>query len=482
MRASGAENSLIYEWLALLRRHYRIFNVDNSHRCHALATHEQRLLTPEEEELRARKRARQGLETGPAPGDNIVQPFVWAPQFYGCTVCGRYHICRRDERECEVVWNESDQQLTCLHSHQLLRQATSYVVGNFEGEVQFEHEHDRQDDDRKRRKREPSSERSRYVFKPPNALYTNSRARQPHSESEVLENLERVEARDDAQREQRRRQKLELAEAHETGVDEAAVVETMVVEQSNTARLKNMHDNYAYWNAYFGFLLDSPPECREPSVTTGDESLETVVTNEVQWPDPASLWRPHVIQPQRTITLSAEARTTVEHTAYEVVCRLMKAQHRSLGRKQPTTIDALNRRIVESLLPVLENIIALCQHQHQQASAIVSEMTLRNWCIALLLFNLCEPFFDINSHGHRIEVWHRQAWLAALQESGVTESLFAPRRRKNQRTKTKQLAHTHYDQTQIKAAQSQIERLLSGYRGHGLWLRDFVLKSDERRM
>ncbi len=412
-----------------------------------------------------RKRARQqGVSAAGTTHSNIVQPFVWAPQFYGCVVCGRYHICRRDERECEVVQCETE--LTCLHSRQVLRQV--YALASFDDEQQFDREHC--DGDAEPRL---ASGRTRRVFRAATGLYSNSRMQQPLCELEALEALEKREARDEERREtQRQRDKQSRVYCQAGGGDDEAeegvVVEMMQVEQSNEARLKNWHDNRAYWNEYFGFLLETPappPSNNNSNDGTHERSAPPAL---VVFPDPASLMRPLELQ-ARQFGLGTETGALVDDTVYEIVGRLMKAQHRALGRKQPPQTDALNRQIVAALLRPIQQIVALCLHASPQ-------MGVRNACIALLLIGLAESHYDTDSYRQRIEVWHRQPWLAHLRESGVTETLFAPPRRRNHRPVESVKKKLRYDQTQIKAAWGQVERALAHYSGHGLWLRSIVLK------
>jgi hypothetical protein len=58
----------------------------------------------------------------------IVQPFPqYAPHFYGCTICGQYHLCHLHELSCVVVSDPVSQRMTCLYSGQLLRQSEALV-------------------------------------------------------------------------------------------------------------------------------------------------------------------------------------------------------------------------------------------------------------------------------------------------------------------------------------------------------------------
>lgn len=456
MRVSCAENSLIFEWLALIRRQYRLYNVDNTHQCHSTATHALNLQTPEEEELYVRKRAR--LMPGVQPmvsHKTIIQPFEWAPHFYGCIVCGRYHICHRNERECEVILNPVDQQLTCRHSHQVLREATSYEVGNYEGEVQFEQESHQVD----REIRMGNGGRTRREFRAAPRLYTNTRMKQPLCELEALEQLEKREVREEERRDVYRAKEKsgnyhyvqEEMEAEEVDNDNE-----MQVEENHQLKVRNWHDNRLYWNHYFEFLLEGP--VLTPTTITVSK---VVIPIKIQ---------PLELAPCHTLTLDSESLQVISDTIEEVVTRLMKAQHRALKRVQPLHIDALNRQIGASLLQPVQRILTLSRHTVPPGGSSV-----RNACIALLLLGLTESFYGADSYRQRIEIWHRHPWLATLRTDGVTDQLFAPQRRKNHKPMDSVKKKQRYDAGLIKQAWSQTEQSLALYRhSHSLWMRRFV--------
>src|SRR5271170_2570211 len=77
---------VIQRWLALLQRERRLYNVDNHHQC---------------------------LNVEPPC---IVRPFAWAPNFYGCPLCGQYHLCYLQHRECAGVVDPLSNTLTCQYS------------------------------------------------------------------------------------------------------------------------------------------------------------------------------------------------------------------------------------------------------------------------------------------------------------------------------------------------------------------------------
>lgn len=97
---SETEKLLIRRWLLWMQTDRKLYNVNNRHQC-----------------LRE-----------PLRHLYIVQPFPqYAPHFYGCTVCGQYHLCHLHELSCVVVSDSVSQRMTCLYSGQLLRQSEALV-------------------------------------------------------------------------------------------------------------------------------------------------------------------------------------------------------------------------------------------------------------------------------------------------------------------------------------------------------------------
>ena len=97
---SETEKLLIRRWLLWMQTERKLYNVNNRHQC-----------------LRE-----------PLHHLYIVQPFPqYAPHFYGCTICGQYHLCHLHELSCVIVTDPVAQRMTCLYSGQLLRQSEALV-------------------------------------------------------------------------------------------------------------------------------------------------------------------------------------------------------------------------------------------------------------------------------------------------------------------------------------------------------------------
>jgi hypothetical protein len=108
------EQILIFKWLQSVRYHRDIYIVDNKHACHT------------------NKNRRRFWEDGKEK-KNIVRPFFPFP-FYGCMVCGKYHICRGRERECTCIETDDDMSLVCIYSGLEISKA-NFTIGKFEDEI-----------------------------------------------------------------------------------------------------------------------------------------------------------------------------------------------------------------------------------------------------------------------------------------------------------------------------------------------------------
>lgn len=101
---SASEEMQIFRWFQLLQENYRIYNVSNYHDC---------IRCDREEKEQAHLNHSQ-------PKPIIVQPFSSIDNFYGCVVCGKYHICQLKREGCPLVIDNHDKQKACAYSGKLL--------------------------------------------------------------------------------------------------------------------------------------------------------------------------------------------------------------------------------------------------------------------------------------------------------------------------------------------------------------------------
>lgn len=98
------EEMQIFRWLQLLQVHYQVFNVRNYHDC---------LNDDRYEKEYARLHQCQAKPV-------VVQPFASISNFYGCVVCGKYHICELKRETCPLIVDRVDKQKACAYSGKML--------------------------------------------------------------------------------------------------------------------------------------------------------------------------------------------------------------------------------------------------------------------------------------------------------------------------------------------------------------------------
>jgi hypothetical protein len=103
---------LVRLWRLYIEKHFFLYNVVNGHQCFA--------------------------------GENrthVIQPFEGVEYFYGCTQCGKCHICYNEGQTCDSVDRTLDTTTcteTCNYSGQAVRNRTNESMGNYADEMRFE--------------------------------------------------------------------------------------------------------------------------------------------------------------------------------------------------------------------------------------------------------------------------------------------------------------------------------------------------------
>lgn len=344
MRESSTENRLVYQWLALMERQ-GVYNVDNKHQCH-----------------RANPRA-------------IVQPFVWAPHFYGCLYCGRYHLCRLRVAECEVRAAE-DGQLTCLHSWRLVKDPQSMLAdGSHEQRQQLGENTEAS---------MHATQQSRRVVGARRQQYSNSEQWQPHDPASVRDWSDEWQPSDTSTK--------------------SAKSATLAAEEVQNAvvNAKNEHAADAYWREYYRFLeplvpvLPPPPRvmmARQQSTQSAQQPQPTQRPQRVHW------------------TWDVETRDAVTHTLHEQLTRVLRQRARQCQTRLSRDAPQLVARLVQQLQQPFCNLLLLVQNAPSVTQRIVPSQL-----VPALLHRLCQAFVARDLADRPVSVWRPPQWLRQARD------------------------------------------------------------------
>jgi hypothetical protein len=117
-----SEERLIFCWIQLLEKKYQIYNVANRHDCHRV-----------HETLLANRQCEDDIGC-------IIQPFPSFSHFYGCMICGKYHLCQQRRESCHIASDKHDKQKVCRYSGKVLLVQDNLEVPNFLEERRTERE------------------------------------------------------------------------------------------------------------------------------------------------------------------------------------------------------------------------------------------------------------------------------------------------------------------------------------------------------
>jgi hypothetical protein len=190
------EKLMIHEWLHILQRDYRVFNIDTRHQC--LANNNR---------------------------STIVRILPGVSHFYGCFICGQFHLCRLTERcGCVIHTDAVSQRLTCLYSGLLMKESVAYddKTVNQSNETTI-----------------ASSVKSYATFGEKKLLYTNIQAPK-------IEEIEESEHSEQYHSDSKSESDVEEEEEQEQEEEEL-----MKIDQVETKRQFN---NRAYWDEYYKYL------------------------------------------------------------------------------------------------------------------------------------------------------------------------------------------------------------------------------------
>ena len=441
-----------------MQREKKLYNVDNRHQC-----------------LRDRG------------GAAIVRFFQYAPHFYGCTLCGQYHICHLCEKTCVVVTDAVSQRLTCQYSGQLLHQSEALVPNVY----------DEGNDDAPL----ASTTQSHGLVGGDGMCYTNmgrnKRARHnPRQEVLVTTVTKTVYqpqasppsvaiAADDLM--------LSNTAPEETGYesenDEGGDHDHAGAENNN----KTYHSNYAYWNGYFAYLTNGGGGGGGAEETATQLHIEKEIDTEcvsvvkresgaTQQP-PTSVFRTDIVTP----LVTAEIDETVE-SLVRLLLRTQKKSWKPTRPVVPLEQSRVENRMVAQLQclartlallvynsPVLQTIHTdQRKARNHRAQVFAPEQVIppRNLCVALLFSLLTEAYCDRDHCDQTVLWWSANPWLAHLARSGVIERVLAEADRRVPRR------HALFgDRERMATTVIDVKDALAHYQGHAFWVRNFILSN-----
>lgn len=123
-KKSESEQRQVFRWFQLIEKHCLLYNVSNGHDC---------IRADREEKELARLARRE-------PHPIVVQPFPSVSTFFGCLVCGKYHLCRSTRESCVIICDSVDKRQSCAYSGNILPVQDNLVVANFDEDRRTETE------------------------------------------------------------------------------------------------------------------------------------------------------------------------------------------------------------------------------------------------------------------------------------------------------------------------------------------------------
>ncbi len=118
------EKDILLRWIHLLANKYQIYNVDNKHQCFGSSSNNINI-SNNNQTLSIMSDSRRKIDEipeGHCRPAYIITPFSTVPNFFGCTICGKYHFCHADRKTCEIISSEVDKMELCRYSGKVLIQ------------------------------------------------------------------------------------------------------------------------------------------------------------------------------------------------------------------------------------------------------------------------------------------------------------------------------------------------------------------------
>ena len=421
---------LIRRWLALLQKHYRLYNIDYSHQC----------LT--------------GIS------QSIVRAFRGIDNFFGCVQCGQYHICQQSPNSCYVVNDHQQQRLFCLFSGQLLENCENFETRPVS--MQKDNSIPLQEDEK-----HYNTGTSFRTFGEQSSLYTNIKGgghkrRKEGGEAEEAEwqHISKKQHREESVDKTKQKTDRVDEEAEELAAEEEEESEEeddwcnysfMGSEENNfLSRRTNDDYNYQYWSNYYSFLYEKRifPKTTESRIMRAPSRPKQAAFNY------------HIMGANGT-EIEKECNTLLERL-------LLLSENNSEKKEQIFLL------LCDYFVPLIKNFYLLI-HNSPVIRGVALEkrltkagkeplvMTAKQVTEAVILHLLTESYQAEDTSKNKIQLWVRNPWVVYLNEKGHIAQYYTKYLNKNGNT-IERAMHTKND----------IKECLSFYFIHCYWLQKFI--------
>lgn len=427
---SESEKLLISQWLCLLQKHYRLYNIDYSHQC--LFQYNNR-------------------------SKSVIRVFQGIDYFFGCIQCGQYHICRRSLTGCYVTSNHQQQRLFCLYSGQLIEDCENYE----KQPVSFHKDNTRPLESSDR---DYNTGISLYINGEPSQPYTNMKTSSKFSNKQPREETEWSHPAPAPQGEKKEKRKkpdgeegdLLREDFHHDDEENDDFLSVNGCDEDYYHQKKRLKrdQNYQYWNQYYSFLWEkrifaSPPP---PSIPIPVPQAQATILKKkffdynINQKDP-------------------EGGKEIENQCHILIERLLL-----LTSPKSENKEELFLLLLDYFTPLVKNLYLLVHNSsliegvakdRRNAKTIV--MNPKQITEVVLLHLLTEPCDAEDLCHYKIRLWVGNPWLTHLMRTGIVKEYYTRYLNKN--------GNTIKRATNLK---NDLRECLSVYFIHTYWLKDFI--------
>jgi hypothetical protein len=394
---------------------------------------------------------------------NIIRMFGGMPNFFGCLICGQYHICHADYKECVIITDPLQQRLSCHYSGLIVNGEVEFVSNQGGGcgdDVPLDEE-------------SVNTKKSFGVYMNKKTDYTNIHIHMPKKVRPLVNAatttptpivpIQQTNTKDMRHKESVESDSSDDDHPHLLEVEEEVVegMDDMIDSVSYfNDKKRTVHSNHDYWNDYYSFLS------REDVTGVGGGTTNPTPTQ----PQPIIEEKecaPHFI----TNLLTAEMEQEIIVAVSLVIERLISLQL-SKGGNEVSAATATTKYILPQLtqyfLHMVRNIVLLVYN----APNTTMTHTPTQLAEATMLGLFIESRDGYDSLGYRFCLWSKNPWLSQLHHDGTMGQLFLEKKRK---TKKRKKGQPPYDKDKVTMVVTDIKYCLGLYAEYDLWLKQFIL-------